>query len=148
MYYLVVARLVPRETAAVSAAVTSTPFNHAPVYTVTSFKAVEVGSFVFSCNLSPVLWQNDLDLLLATAVTVCWSGYRNKSQHRKWTLEKNILPPLHFYTAFCPHKRRNVPDSSYLRSKHFDNFNVVTVYTIKASKDGYLHFIRIGSDLL
>ena len=39
-------------------------------------------------------WQNDRDLLRATAVTRWWNGYRNKSQHRKSTLEKKILPPL------------------------------------------------------
>ena len=39
-------------------------------------------------------WQNDRDLLRATAVTRGWNGYRNKSQHRKLTLEKKILPPL------------------------------------------------------
>ena len=33
-------------------------------------------------------------LLRATAVTRGWNGYRNKSQHRKSTLEKKILPPL------------------------------------------------------
>ena len=38
--------------------------------------------------------QNDRDLLRATAVTRGWNGYRNKSQHRKLTLEKKILPPL------------------------------------------------------
>ena len=40
------------------------------------------------------IWQNDRDLLRATAVTQGWNGYRNKSQHRKLTLEKKILPPL------------------------------------------------------
>ena len=39
-------------------------------------------------------WQNDRGLLRATAVTRGWNGYRNKSQHRKLTLEKKILPPL------------------------------------------------------
>ena len=39
-------------------------------------------------------WQNDWDLLHATAVTRVWNGYRIKSQHRKLTLEKKILPPL------------------------------------------------------
>ena len=39
-------------------------------------------------------WQNDRDLLRITAVTRGWNGYRNKNQHRKLTLEKNILPPL------------------------------------------------------
>ena len=38
--------------------------------------------------------QNDRGLLRATAVTRGWNGYRNKSQHRKLTLENKILPPL------------------------------------------------------
>ena len=38
--------------------------------------------------------------LLATAVTRGWNGYRNKSQHRKSTLEKKILPP--FQQGFEP----------------------------------------------
>ena len=29
-----------------------------------------------------------------TVVTRRWNGYRNKSQHKKLTLEKKILPPL------------------------------------------------------
>ena len=32
--------------------------------------------------------------LPATAVTRGWNGYRNKSQHRRSTLEKKIIPPL------------------------------------------------------
>ena len=45
-----------------------------------------------TCHLH--FWQNDRDLLHATAVTRGWNWYRNKSQHRKLTLEKKILPPL------------------------------------------------------
>ena len=45
-----------------------------------------------TCHLH--LWQNDRGLLRATAVTRGWNGYRNKSQHRKLTMEKKILPPL------------------------------------------------------
>ena len=45
-----------------------------------------------TCHLH--FWQNDRDLLGATAVTRGWNGYRNKSQHRKLTLEKKTLPPL------------------------------------------------------
>ena len=44
------------------------------------------------CHLH--FWQNDRDLLRATAVTHGWNGYRNKSRHRKLTLEKFILSPL------------------------------------------------------
>ena len=47
---------------------------------------------VTSCHLH--LWQNDRELLRATAVTRGWNGYGNKSQHRKLTLEKKILPSL------------------------------------------------------
>ena len=44
-----------------------------------------------TCHLH--FWQDDRGLLRATAVTRGWNGYRNKSQHRKLTLEKKILPP-------------------------------------------------------
>ena len=43
-----------------------------------------------TCHLH--LWQNDRDFLRAT-VERGWNGYRNKSQHRKSTLEKKIPPP-------------------------------------------------------
>ena len=36
----------------------------------------------------------DQDVLRAIAATRGWNGYRNKSQHRKLTLGKKILPPL------------------------------------------------------
>ena len=49
---------------------------------------------MFSRNPPPALWPNDRDLLRATAVTLGWNGYRNKSHHRKLTLEKKILPSL------------------------------------------------------
>ena len=45
-----------------------------------------------TCHLH--FWQNDRDFLRATAVARGWNGYRNKSQHRKSTLEKKILPPF------------------------------------------------------
>ena len=45
-------------------------------------------------------WQNDRDFLRATVVTRGWNGYRNKSQHRKSTLENKILPP--FQQGFEP----------------------------------------------
>ena len=49
---------------------------------------------MFSCNLPLHFWQNDQDLLRATAVTRGQNRYRNKSQNRKLTLEKKILPLL------------------------------------------------------
>ena len=51
-----------------------------------------------TCHLH--FWQNDRDFFRATAVTRGWNGYRNKSQHRKSTLEKKILPP--FQQGFEP----------------------------------------------
>ena len=45
-----------------------------------------------TCHLH--FWQNDRDFLRATVVTRGWNGYRKKSQHRKSTLEKKILPPF------------------------------------------------------
>ena len=51
-----------------------------------------------TCHLH--FWQNDRDFLRATAVTRGWNGYRNKSQHRKSTLEKKIFPP--FQQGFEP----------------------------------------------
>ena len=51
-----------------------------------------------TCHLH--FWQNDRDFLRATVVTQGWNGYRNKSQHRKSTLEKKILPP--FQQGFKP----------------------------------------------
>ena len=44
-----------------------------------------------TCHLH--FWHNDQDLLRASAVIRGWNGYRNKSQHRKLTLEKKILLP-------------------------------------------------------
>ena len=51
-----------------------------------------------TCHLH--FWQNDRDFLRATVVTRGWNGYRNKSQNRKSTLEKKILPP--FQQGFEP----------------------------------------------
>ena len=51
-----------------------------------------------TCHLH--FWQNDRDFLRATVVTRGWNRYRNKSQHRKSTLEKKILPP--FQQGFEP----------------------------------------------
>ena len=41
----------------------------------------------FECRMTGII-------LRATAITRGWKGYRNKSQHRKLTLEKKIVPPL------------------------------------------------------
>ena len=83
---------MPREAAAVSAQVLCTPYNQAPCYFMQSHIRKVYACLVVTCHLH--FWQNDRDLLRAPAVTRGCNGYRNKSQHRKSTLEKKILPPL------------------------------------------------------
>ena len=90
--------LVPQETAAVSAQVLCTPYNHAPCHFMQSHIRKVYACLAVTCHLH--FWQNDRDLLRATAVTRGWNGYRNESQHRKSTLEKKILPP--FQQGFEP----------------------------------------------
>ena len=87
--------LVPQESAAresQSRRVMCTPYNHAPCHFMQSHIRKVYACLAVTCHLR--FWQNDRGLLRATAVTRGWSGYRNKSQHRKLTLEKKILPPL------------------------------------------------------
>ena len=69
-----------------------TPYNHAPCHFMQSHIRKVYASLAVTCHLH--FWQNDRNLLRATAVTRGWNGYRNTSQHRKSTLEKKILPPL------------------------------------------------------
>ena len=84
--------LVPHETAAVLVQILYTPYNHAPCHFTQSHIGKVYACLAVTCQLH--FWQNDWDLLHATEVTWGWNGYRNKSQHRKSTLEKKILPPL------------------------------------------------------
>ena len=90
--------LVPHETAAVWAQVLCTPYNHAPCHFMQSHIRKAHARLAVTCHQH--FWQNDRGLLRATAVTRGWNGYRNKSQHRKSTLEKKILPP--FQQGFEP----------------------------------------------
>ena len=90
--------LVPHETAAVSAQVLCTTYNHAPCHFMQSHICKVYACLAVTCHLH--FWQNDRDLLRATAVTRGWNGYRNKSQHRKLTLEKKLLLP--FQQGFEP----------------------------------------------
>ena len=76
--------LVPHETAATIQ----------PCTMLLQAKPHMYGACVFSCNPLLHSWQNDWDLLRATAAPRGWNGYRSKSHHRKLTLEKKILPPL------------------------------------------------------
>jgi len=84
--------LVPHETAAVSAQVLCTPYNRAPCHFTQNRIRKVYACLAVTCHLH--FWQNDRDILRATAVTRVCNGYRNKSQHRKLTKENKILPPL------------------------------------------------------
>ena len=84
--------MVPHETAAVSAQVLCTPHNHAPCHFMQSHIRKAHACLTVTWHLH--FWQNNRDLLRATAVTRGWNGYRNKSQHRKLTLENFFIPPL------------------------------------------------------
>ena len=59
--------LVPHETAAVSAQVLCTPYNHAPCHIMQSHIRKVYACLAVTCHLH--FWQNDRDLLRATAVT-------------------------------------------------------------------------------
>ena len=66
--------------------------HHTPCHFMQSHMRKVYECLAVTCHLR--FWQNDRGLLCATAVTQGWNGYRNKSQHRKLTLEEKILPPL------------------------------------------------------
>ena len=62
-----------------------TPYNHALCHFMKSHIRKVYACLAVTCHLH--FWQNNRDLLRATAVTRGWNGYRNKSQHRKLALE-------------------------------------------------------------
>ena len=100
-----------------------TPYNHAPCHFMQSHIRKVYACLAVTCHLR--FWQNNRGLLRATAVTRGWNGYRNKSQHRKSTLEKKILPPLQqgFEPAtFRSRVRRSnhwaIPNQNELFKKH------------------------------
>ena len=80
--------LVPHETAAVSAQVLCSPYNHAPCHFMQSHIRKGYACLAVTCHLH--FWQNDRDLLRATVVTRGWNGYRNKSQHRQSTWRRKF----------------------------------------------------------
>ena len=67
--------LVPHETAAISAQVLCTPYNHAPCHFMQSHIRKVYACLAVTCHLH--FWQNDQDLLRATALTRGWNGYRH-----------------------------------------------------------------------
>ena len=72
--------MVPHETAAVSAQVLCTSYNHAPCHFMQSHICKVHVCLAVTCHLH--FWQNDRDLLRATVVTQGWKGYRNKSAQK------------------------------------------------------------------
>ena len=70
-----------------------TPYNHAPCHFMQSHIRKVYACLAVTCHRLR-FWQNDRGLLRATAVTRGWNGYRNKSLHRKLTLEKKVFTPL------------------------------------------------------
>ena len=66
--------LVLHETAAVSEQILCTPYNHAPCRFMQSHIRKVYPCLAVTCHLH--VWQNDRDLLRATAVTRVWNGYR------------------------------------------------------------------------
>ena len=74
-------------THATSRRVLCTPYNHAPWHFMQSHIRKVHAWVAVTCHLH--FWQNDRDRLRVTPVG--GNEYRNKSQHRKLTLEKKIL---------------------------------------------------------
>ena len=81
--------LVPHESAAISAQVLCTPYNHAPCHFMQSHIRKVYACLSVTCHLH--FWQNDRDLLRATAVTRGWNGYRNYRQSETVTLLQFFL---------------------------------------------------------
>ena len=91
----------------------------------------------FSCNLPPALLAERPDLLHATAITRGWNRYCRRSQHRKLTLEKKILPPLLFWQSNprpSDHKS-STPPLSYPRRY----FKVILVLILTSLNIGSHH---------
>ena len=79
------------ETSAVSAQVLCTPYYHAPCHFMQSHIRKVHAYLAVTCRLH--FWQNDQDLLRATAVTRGWNGHRNKShQQQKFDLGEENSP--------------------------------------------------------
>ena len=105
--WLVPLKLLP------SRCILCTPYNHTPCHFMQSHIRKMHTYLAVTCHLH--FWQYGRDLLQATAVTQGWKRYRNKSQHRKLTLEKKILLPL--LQGFKPATFR----SRIRRSNHWAN---------------------------
>ena len=77
---------VPHETGAILVQVLCIPYNHAPCHFMQSHICKVCTCLAVTCHLH--FWQNDWNFLCATAVTLGWNGYRNKSaQRRSWRMK-------------------------------------------------------------
>ena len=70
--------------------------HHTTMRPVTSLQAKPhaEGACMFSCNLPPALLSEWQGSFMRYCGSIGWSRYKNKSQHKKLTLETNILQPL------------------------------------------------------
>ena len=91
--YLVVTRLVPRETAAVSAHVLCAPYNHAPVTMSLHSSRIRRVRVCLAVTCHPQFGRM-IGIFHVTAATQGQNKYLNNSQHRKLILEKKIRPTL------------------------------------------------------
>ena len=87
----VVTWLVPHETAAVSAHVLWTPYNHAPCHFMQSYIRKVYACLAVTCHLH--FCQNDRDLLRATAVKRGWNGYQKLESSQKVDPGEENFPP-------------------------------------------------------
>ena len=71
-----------------------TPHNYAPSHVTFMQSHIHRVHACLAVTCPLLCWQNERDLLRAVSITRGWNGYRNKSQHRKLTLEKKIPPRL------------------------------------------------------
>ena len=101
--FTVLSWLVPHETAAVSVQVLCTPYSHTLCH-VTSYKNTKLPTYLqnhirrvhaclaVTCHLH--FWQNDRDLLRATAVTREWNEYEIRVSTECWSWRRKILLQL------------------------------------------------------
>ena len=138
------------ETAAVSAQILCIPYNHAPCHFMQSRIRKVFACLAVTCHLH--FGQNDQDLLCATAVTLGWNGYRNKSTKSKpWRRQfshrscrnSNPRPFNHesgALTAELSPPRWCISWSPFLRMLHvltwpvFINYLVLNLFCSKCSK--------------
>ena len=82
---------MPHETAAVSVQVLCKPYSHAPCHFMQlSHLRKMYACLAVTCHLH--FWQNDRDILRATAVTWGWNGYQKKSAQKLDPGEEKCRP--------------------------------------------------------